>query len=290
MNVINKTIAIDGLNYDMDLAGPEDGPLVLLLHGFPQSKHAWRHELPALAAAGYRAVAPNQRGYSPGARPLTIADYAVKFLVDDVFAFADALGAYRFHLVGHDWGGALSWLAAAKTPERLLTLSVLSRPHPDAFARALDETEGQAHRSRHHKAFLNAETEQLLLADDARRFRAMLASHNCPEAAVAVYLRLLGEEAALGAALNWYRAAGGNLTARSDRAATGLGPVTVPTLYIWGDEDGSVGPEAAHWTADYVIGPYTFHRLEGVGHFITDERPNAIQEPLLRHLAQTSGD
>mgnify|MGYP003795135993 CR=1 FL=1 len=210
---------------------------------------------------------------------------ATKQLVADVFAFADALGAEKFHLVGHDWGGALAWLAAAKAPGRLASLTVLSRPHPDAFARALAETEDQAYRSRHHKAFLNPETERLFLEDDAHRFRKMLASHNCPDADIDAYLETLGTEPALGAAVNWYRAAGGNLTAKTGDGSPGLGPITVPTLYIWGDGDNSVGLDAARWTADYVDGPYTFHKIKGVGHFITDERPGVVAEVLLRHLA-----
>ncbi|MDE0943276.1 MAG: alpha/beta hydrolase [Alphaproteobacteria bacterium] len=290
MDIETQRLTIGAFEFDVDIAGPVDGPLVLFLHGFPQSKYAWRSELPALAKAGFRAAAPNQRGYSPGARPTLLSDYETHHLVDDVFAFADALTntaaevSARFHLVGHDWGGALAWLAAGRAPERLLSLTVLSRPHPDAFARALATSEDQAHRSRHHKAFLNPDTEHLLLEDSARRFYKMLASHNCPVDAASVYLETLGDEAAMGAAVNWYRATGGNLSAHTAANPDGLGPVSVPTLYIWGDEDSSVGPDAARWTADYVTGPYTFHRIKDAGHFITDEVPGAITQPLLQHL------
>ena len=122
------------LSFDAVAAGPEDGELVLLLHGFPQTHHTWRHALPALADAGFRAVAPNQRGYSAGARPDGVDAYRTELLVADALAMADVLGADRFHLVGHDWGGQLAWLIAAHHPKRLQTLSVLSRPHPTAFA------------------------------------------------------------------------------------------------------------------------------------------------------------
>ncbi|MBT3533064.1 MAG: alpha/beta hydrolase, partial [Rhodospirillaceae bacterium] len=159
--------------------------------------------------------------------------------------------------------------------------------HPDAFGKALAETDDQPYRSRHHKAFLDPETEALFLADSARQFRETLASHDCPAKDVDAYLQTLGTEAALGAAVNWYRAAGGNLTAKSgDGTGPGLGPITVPTLYIWGDEDNSVGPDAARWTADFVTAPYTFCQLDGVGHFITDQKPGAATEPLLSHLAR----
>src|SRR5262245_28346611 len=141
------------------IGGPADGPLVLLLHGFPQTRHSWREQVPALAAAGYRAIAPDQRGYSPGVRP-DVADlsaYAVDRLVADVLSLAEAAGRgapARFHLVGHDWGGHVGWLVAARYPERLASLTVLSRPHPAAFRRAWqDDADGQRYRSRHHRAF-----------------------------------------------------------------------------------------------------------------------------------------
>ena len=130
-----------GLTFTADVAGPADGPLVLLLHGFPESRHSWRAALPALAAAGYRAVAPDQRGYSPGARPdpADLSNYAFDKLVNDAIEIAAAAGyeGKRFHLVGHDWGGQVSWGVADAHPERLASLTILSRPHPKSFRRAL---------------------------------------------------------------------------------------------------------------------------------------------------------
>jgi pimeloyl-ACP methyl ester carboxylesterase len=105
--------------FDASVAGPEDGEVVLLLHGFPQTSWSWRHQLQALGDAGYRAVAPDQRGYSPGARPEEVERYAIPALVGDVIAIADELGAHRFHLVGHDWGAAVAWQVAGRHPDRL---------------------------------------------------------------------------------------------------------------------------------------------------------------------------
>lgn len=151
------------------MAGPADGQPVFLLHGFPNSRHSWTAQVEALAEAGYRAIAPDQRGYSKGARPTAIDDYHVQRIVADVIAMADVVGADRFHLVGHDWGGQIAWLAAAQHPARLRSLAVLSRPHPAAFARALDNDEAQANRSRHHRAFLDADMTSRLLADSTLR-------------------------------------------------------------------------------------------------------------------------
>src|SRR3954468_14814056 len=161
-----------GLTFTIDAAGPAGGVLVLLLHGFPESRHSWRAALPALAGAGYRAVAPDQRGYSPGARPdpADLSNYAFEKLITDAIEIVSAAGydGKRFHLVGHDWGGQVSWGVADAHAGRLASLTILSRPHPQSFRRALLKEDGdQKHRSRHHRAFLEPETGQLLLKDNA---------------------------------------------------------------------------------------------------------------------------
>jgi pimeloyl-ACP methyl ester carboxylesterase len=283
-----ETIPIGGDRFTAEVAGPPAGeaPLVLLLHGFPQTRHTWRHQVPALAAAGYRAVAPDQRGYSPGARPepADLGHYSIDRLVGDVLALGDANGGRGrpFHLVGHDWGGAVAWMVAARHPDRLASLTVLSRPHPGAFRRAFRNDAGdQRHRSRHHKAFLDPETGPRLLADDARRLRATLADQGVGPVAVEEYLSVLADPAALEAALGWYRAAAGDL------AAMDAGPVTVPTLYLWGDRDATVSEQAARGTADFVAAPYRLEVLAGAGHFLTDEQPEEVTRRLLEHLAAT---
>jgi pimeloyl-ACP methyl ester carboxylesterase len=270
--------------FTADVAGAADAPLVLLLHGFPQSRHSWREQVPALGAAGYRAIAPDQRGYSPGVRPDPAADlsaYGVDRLVADVLdlAAAEGHGAKPFHLVGHDWGGHVSWATAHRHPERIASLTILSRPHPAAFRRAFRENaDEQQHRSRHHKAFHDPATADALLEDDGRRFKRNLANNGVPEASIADYYSVLGTRPALESALAWYRAAGA-LT------GTEVGTITVPTLYIWGDADATVGPSAARWTAEHVKAPYRFEILPGVGHFSTDQAPAAVTRLLLEHLA-----
>jgi pimeloyl-ACP methyl ester carboxylesterase len=122
-----------GLVFDALAAGPPAGELVVLLHGFPQTSACWTPVLQTLAAAGYRAVAPNQRGYSPTARPTTIQAYRLPELVADVLAVADRLDAETFHLVGHDWGGVVAWQLAGHQPELVTTLTAVSTPHPRAL-------------------------------------------------------------------------------------------------------------------------------------------------------------
>src|ERR1043166_5232723 len=183
-----------GLTFPADVAGPIDGPLVLLLHGFPESRQSWRAALPALASAGYRAVAPDQRGYSPGARPdpADLSNYAFDRLVNDAVEIVAAAGHEnrRFHLVGHDWGGQVSWGVAAAHPGRLASLTIMSRPHPKSFRRALEKPDGeQKNRSKHHRAFLDAETGKLLLADDARRLRDGMFGQGVPSEAMEQHLK-----------------------------------------------------------------------------------------------------
>jgi pimeloyl-ACP methyl ester carboxylesterase len=272
-----------GLVFDALVDGAEAAPLVLLLHGFAESLHIWRPQLAALAAAGYRAVAPSQRGYSPGARPDTAdaANYQFDRLLADALDITAACGyaRRRFHLVGHDWGGSIAWGLADRYPERLASLSILSRPHPNAFNRALALPDGdQAHRSRHHRSFLEPDAARLLLADGARQLRERWTKSGVPAAAMAEHLTVLGDPAAMEAALTWYRARG------AIRAP--LGPIRVPVLYVWGDADDTVGRMAAEGTRDFVSGPYRFEVLPGIGHFIADQAPDRLNELLLAHLAK----
>jgi pimeloyl-ACP methyl ester carboxylesterase len=270
-----------GLTFTADVAGPVGGPLVLLLHGFPESRHSWRAALPVLAKAGYRCVAPDQRGYSAGARPdpADLSNYAFDKLVNDALEIAAAAGyeGKRFHQVGHDWGGQVSWGVANAHPERLASLTVLSRPHPLSFRRALQNPNGdQKHRSRHHTRFLEPGTGALLIEDNARRLREGLFGQNVAEAAIDEHVSVLGNRPAIEAALAWYR---------SNQGLSGdFGPIKVPTLYIWGDADATVGPDAAKGTGEFVTADYAMEVLPGVGHFVMDNAPARATELILAHL------
>jgi pimeloyl-ACP methyl ester carboxylesterase len=270
------------LTFDALVTGQPGAPLVLLLHGFAESMHCWRAQVAALAAAGYRAVAPSQRGYSPGARPDTgdTANYHIDRLMDDAMMIVGASGHddLRFHLVGHDWGGSIAWALADRFPDRLASLTVLSRPHPNAFNRALQMPDGdQAQRSRHHKAFLEPGAADLLLADNSKWLRERLSAAGVPSASIEAHVAVLGNKDAMEAALTWYRARG---AIRSP-----LGPIRVPTLYIWGDADDTVGRVAAEGTGDFIAAPYRFEVLPGVGHFAADQVPDRVGELLLQQVA-----
>jgi pimeloyl-ACP methyl ester carboxylesterase len=282
MRQLEKITISPALTFDAVVAGEASAPLVLLLHGFAESMHCWNAQVDALAAAGYRAVAPSQRGYSPGARPDPgePANYHIERLMDDAMAIAAASGhgERRFHLAGHDWGGSIAWALADRFPQRIASLTVLSRPHPNAFNRALLTTDAdQAQRSKHHTAFLEPNAADVVLADDSKWLRERLAANGVPAAAIALHIGVLGNKDAMEAALAWYRARG---AIRSP-----LGPIRVPTLYIWGDADDTVGRIAAEGTVDFVAAPYCFEVLPGVGHFAADQAPQCVSELMLRHLA-----
>lgn len=261
--------------FDAIAAGPPGGRPVLLLHGFPQASVQWEHAVATLGAHGFRAVAPDQRGYSPGVRPEQPAEYGIDSLVGDVLAIADELGWSRCDLVGHDWGGAVAWWAAAEYPDRLRTLTVVSTPHPGALAKALREDEDQHQRSGYMTRWRDTRTtEKQMRANDFEAVRRMF-EWRIPPSRVEEYVRRLAEPGALTAALNWYR--GG-------RPGGAPGPVEVPTLYAWSTEDVAFGSVAALDTGNWVTGPYRFEMLEDLSHWAPEEAPEAVTALVLEQV------
>lgn len=271
-------ITIGPLTYDALAAGPTGGDFVLLLHGWPEFADCWTEVLHALGAAGYRAVAVNQRGYSPGARPSEIADYLVEHLVADALGFAESQGVQRFHLIAHDWGGMVAWALASAHPDRLRSLAVLATPHPVALQQAAAADQEQYHRLDYVRFFQlpDGAAEEALLADGAARLRGDYGDR-IPAELVANNVRRLAEPGALTATLNWYRGVDANFTVPAGR-------ISVPTLYIWGSADAALGRGAAERTADFVDAPYDFVVLDGVSHWIPEEAPDAVIPLLRKHL------
>jgi pimeloyl-ACP methyl ester carboxylesterase len=270
-----------GLTFDVSTAGPATGPLVLMLHGFGVSRYLWDAQVEALGQAGYYTVAPNQRGYAAGARPdpADHGKYRIDLLIADALSIVKALGDPAcFHLAGHDWGGSLSWHIADQYPERLGSLTMLSRPHPQAFNAALAMPDGeQKRRSSHHSRFLDPQAGPDNLADGAKWLRTRLAANGVPPAKIEKHLSVIGNPQAMEAALAWYRARG--VTHQP------VGPTKVPTLYIWGNADDTVGRAAAEGTVGFIAAPYQFAELPGVGHYAADQVPDQVSELMLRHIA-----
>jgi pimeloyl-ACP methyl ester carboxylesterase len=272
-----------GLVFDASVGGQDDRPLVLMLHGFGVSRFFWNAQIRALPSVGYFVVAPNQRGYAVDARPdpADHPSYRVELLVQDALDIAASVGHAdrRIHLVGHDWGASLAWQIADQYPERLASLTILSRPHPLAFNQALQLPDGeQARRSQHHKAFLDPGAGPKILADDVNWLRTRLTANGVPPAAIEAHLSVIGNPTAMEAALAWYRARGVHHCP--------VGPTRVPTLYIWGDADDTVGRVAAEGTGAFISAPYQFEILPGVGHYAADQVPDRVNALLLEHLAR----
>jgi pimeloyl-ACP methyl ester carboxylesterase len=222
-------------------------------------------------------VAPAQRGYSPRARPTGVAEYATEKLAGDVLAIADAIGAGRFHLVGHDWGGVLGWMLAAGRHDRIRSVTSLSTPHPAALADVAWRST-QLLRSAYLPFFrFPAIPERVLLAGGGAVLRRLLVNAGLDGERAEAYTRAMTEPGALTAALAWYRGA-------SLRLAR-LGPAAATVLYIWGSGDAALGRAAAEQTAHHVRGRYRFEVLEGVSHWIPEEAPDAVCELLVDHLA-----
>ncbi len=267
--------------FDAVAAGPDEGELVLLCHGFPQTSHAWHKLMPVLAAAGFRAVAADGRGVSPGARPDAVEDYEIEHLVADVIGCADALGAERFHLVGHDWGGFQGWQLASRHPDRLFTLNILSTPHNRAMRRACEQGSGdQLQRSAYFEIFRTPGAgEDMWIGGGREGLRQLYAAAGLAPEDAETYVEVFSDRAALTGMLNWYRAG----EPPWDR---GLGRITVSTLYCWGSDDPALGREAAEWTGDWVDGPYRFEVFEGFGHWLPEQGGPKLEAVLLEHLRQ----
>lgn len=248
---------------DVRLEGPGSGVPVVLLHGFPQDGSSFDAVVPRLHEAGLRTVVPDQRGYSPGARPEGVAAYAVGELVADAVGLLDALGIGWAHVVGHDWGAAVAWQLAARHPERVSSLVAASVGHPVAFSAAMATDLDQRERSAYIGLFTQeGKAEDVLLADDATRLRAMLGDG-------ATLAPALLQRDALTAALSWYRGMRG--ADYRDCPA-----VQVPTTFLWGSEDHALGRLQAATTGRHVHGEYRFVELAGVGHWIPEHAPAAL--------------
>ena len=268
----------DGLVLDVRDEGPRDGDPVLLLHGFPQGSSAFDRLAPHLHRAGLRTLAPDQRGYSPGARPAGRRAYRLREVVEDLRHLLDEAGVPSAHVVGHDWGALAGWALSAWHPDRVRTLTAMSVPHPGAVGQSL-LTSTQLLRSGYVGLFqLPVLPERLLLAGGGAVLHRLLVGSGLPETDARRYVARLREPGALSAALAWYRAL--PLDARDP-----VGRVAVPTLLAWGPGDPAVSRTAVRATAGWVTGPYRLEVLDGAGHWLPETAADRLAPLVLAHLA-----
>ncbi|ATQ43522.1 alpha/beta fold hydrolase [Caulobacter mirabilis] len=273
-----RQIEANGLTFTVDEAGEGDA-VALCLHGFPESRHSWRHQLPLLAEAGWRAVAPDQRGYGDSSRPLGKAAYRIEHLVADAEAMFEALGAKRRLLIAHDWGAVVAWALAMETRTPLDGLVIMNVPHPAVFQQVLRRSFGQLRKSWYVFFFqLPWLPEAALTARGARAvgeaFRGMaIDKSRFPDEVLDHYRANALKPGAMTAMVNWYRANFGSALARW---APGKAPmIETPTLMVWGEEDTALGLELTEGYEPYVR-DFTLHRLPGVSHWVQQEAPEAV--------------
>jgi pimeloyl-ACP methyl ester carboxylesterase len=274
-----QQVDVGDLTFDVRVDGPEDGRPVLLLHGFPETSLSWASVIPLLTEAGLRTYAPDQLGYSPGARPDEVAAYSTPSLAQVTADLMTALDVPRADVVGHDWGANVAWALAGWHPDRVRSLTAVSVPHPGAYTLAYRADPEQKERSAYIRLFWQAgKAEEVLLADDGRRLRRMLgaeAETGIPAEAVDHYVSVLSAPGALTAALNWYRQMG---------SGPRVDPVTVPTTYVWSDGDVAIGRTAAEACEQFVTGPYRFVELHGVTHWIPEQAAGQLATEILAQI------
>ena len=268
-----KEIELSGLNFRVIDEGC--GQPILLIHAFPDSADVWRNQIPALVEAGFRAIAPDLRGFGKSCKPKEISSYSSQLLVSDLVGILDALKVEQVHVVGHDWGASLAWLFAALEPDRVINLAVMSVGHPRSFSSAgLDQKE----KSWYMLLFQFEEiAEQLLMQNDWRFFRDLLRHH--PE--LERWIPAFQEPGALTAALNLYRA---NAHPQGLLQESLVPAVKSPTLGIWSSGDFYLTEAQMLSSAAFVDNSWEYVRVEGASHWLQLDRPEVINQILLKFL------
>ena len=293
MGIEKGRLRANGIGFSVLAAGRRDRPVVLLLHGFPEGKESWEPQLNALAEAGYRAVAPDLRGFGGTDAPKGVDAYQMPHLVADVEGLISALGEDQVDLVGHDWGALVGWPFVSRHPRLVRSWTSLSIPHPTALAQASgldgnpnpdpDQRERSSYIGLFHKV---GKAEEVLLENDAQRLRAMYRigpnPDAVPEDTVNGFIGGFQREGRLTAGLNYYRA---NLKPAAYAAYPPCPkPITPPTLLLWGDQDPALGRKGVEGTEALVEGPYRLIVLEGAGHWLQFERAGEVSRAIIEHI------
>lgn len=275
-----EIIKASGMEFLCRTAGLDnDGELVIFLHGFPESSIIWERLIVKLAEKGYRCLAPNQRGYSDGARPEGYENYASRYLANDVLAFADAVDCPgKFHIVGHDWGSSVGWTVCNLYPERVQSFVAMSTPYSRAFSWALKNDEDQYIKSAYIREFQEPDApEASLAADDYKWLRELW--NGFDQRVIDDYLTIFSQPAARTAAVNWYRAL---FMVKNDFR---YNDINVPVTFIWGNDDLALGRAGAEKTKDFMKNYYNFIELNA-GHWLMQFNEDECSKIIMEHVAK----
>jgi pimeloyl-ACP methyl ester carboxylesterase len=282
-----------GVELNVAIAGDPANPPIILLHGFPESHRTWRHQIPVLARDHY-VIAPDQRGFGGSSRPEGVANYTPDKPVADLLALADHLGIGPFTLVGHDWGGAIAWMAALQNPQRIARLIIVNAPHPLAFQRSLFDDPAQRAASQYVTAFRNPDFEKFIDRMGLEAFFDTSFAKHADAALLApekpAYLADWGQPGAMTAMLNWYRASAilvpgpDETPARPPWLDAPFPPVTQPTLVIWAMQDSALLPCQLDGL-EALVPDLTVVRIASAGHFVPWQKPELVTEAILEWLS-----
>ena len=266
----------EGFVFTCRVGGIENnGDAIILLHGFPETSRMWMNLIEVLSKNGYKVIAPDQRGYSKGARPSKIEDYRVSKLTKDVFDIADTFDIDKFHLVGHDWGSAVGWSVAASNKDRIISYSALSVPHVDAFSEAIVNDEIQTKKSYYIDLFkIKYLPEFYFKIFNFWNLKKVLSSSNKDE--INNYLEVFSQKDALKSALNWYRATdlGGSKK---------IGDIYVPTLMIYGTQDMAIGEKGIDETEKFIKSFYRLKKIDS-SHWLIQDSFDVVSKEILDHV------
>ena len=273
-------VSANGYEFRARVAGRNNsGPALLLLHGFPVTSAMYTPLIDAAATAGYRVVAFDQRGYSPGARPTDLQAYKLPHLVADALGVADAMSFDQFHVVAHDWGSAVGWLLALQHSDRVLSYTSLSIPHVAAFQAGLIDDPDQRRRSRYMIFFRMPWLPELAFTFNRLGLLRSAIYPQMPEAERAEYLSVFAEPGAMTAALNWYRA-----PSDAEDVTNVTDPMLkIPFLFIWGNQDGAVSRNSVEGQRPFIEGEFRELELDA-GHWLMEERTDVVVAEILTFL------
>jgi epoxide hydrolase 4 len=283
----HEFVSANGIRFHVVTAG--EGPLVVLLHGFPQFWYAWRHQIPALATR-FRVAVPDLRGYGQTDKPPRVADYAIATLSRDIAELVNALGEKKAHVVAHDWGGGVAWDLVGRYPEVVDRLAVLNCPHPVLFGKALRSNFRQLRRSWYMFFFQIPWLPEAIVRLSPRRasenfFRGMaIRKDTFTDEDLDRFAEAMAIPGAMTGALNYYRAMFRNV-GELRRQEANLAKIASPTLLIWAENDIALGKELTLGMESLFTSSFRIHYVPNCSHWVNEEQPELVNRLLLEHFA-----